>query len=279
MTGLKRFHIAAATLLTIALTAFGGCRLDIGGVIASWSTPDERFAASREMPDPLWTAPVPAGPFSFVFITDCHIVDRDTSRLARLVPALAGDSFLVLGGDLVQDGQAEDFQALADWRATVPIPVYAAIGNHDLYKRGWNVLRAILPQSSYTLSIGAGFRLVVLDSGNATLGKEQFRWLSSALEAAREPAVVLVSHYPLFDTGFGEINSTDPEESAALIKLLSRRHVDLMLTGHTHRKANRNIGGTAYVTGESSRVQDGARQAIRVTVDGEKVSWTDFPLP
>jgi 3',5'-cyclic AMP phosphodiesterase CpdA len=277
----RHFPPAAAGILTITAACLlaAACSANPVDLFADWSTPDQRFEASRATADPVWTGPVPAGPFSFSFITDCHIVDGATPRLDRLIPALAGDSFLLMGGDLTQDGQTKDWQAFADWRGRAGLPVYAAIGNHDLYFRGWYHMPPALHQTSWSMSIGPGFRLIILDSGNATLGRQQYQWLQGVLAAATEAAIVVVSHHPLFDAGFGQFNSTDPEENAALMELFARRNVGLALYGHTHQAARREFGGTQHVVGESSRQLDGARDVIRVTVDAGKFTVSTYPLP
>ena len=90
---------------------------------------------------------------------------------------------------------------------------------------------------------------------------------------------MVVSHYPFFSTGFSEINYTDSEESAALIRLFDRHKVRLVLSGHTHKKYMRTIGSTNNVVGEAARVEDSGQKAIRVKINGTSVTTEDFDLP
>jgi 3',5'-cyclic AMP phosphodiesterase CpdA len=214
-----------------------------------------------------------------VFITDSHIQNANTSRLAGLAGALGPDSFLLHGGDITNNGAAADIAAWRDWATGLPLPVYAALGNHDLYFDGWKQVGPVLGQSSYSLAIAARLRLIVLDSGNATLGRDQFQWLQSTLDQASEPIIVVVSHYPLFSTGFSEVDLSDPEESAALIELFGRYPVKLVLTGHIHRQSSRTIGGTLYLSGDDSMAGKSGQQAIRVSVHGDTLSTSSFTLP
>ena len=266
-------------LLINCLLWLVACKVDLLGFWYSESAPDQRYEASRKRSDPVWSLPDPGATFSFVFVSDSHVMDGSTSRLKRLSAKLSPDSFVVHAGDVTQNGRRQDWQAFHAWATIQAIPVYATIGNHDLYSNGWDNIPDFLSQTSFTLTVGSQLRLIFLDSGNATLGQKQFKWLIRVLKGNHSAAVVVVTHFPMFDTGFDEINWSDPEEAAALIQLFSRFPVKLVLCGHTHRYSTRTIGHTTYVIADDCSAVNSGQSVIRILVDHGVLSWSRFALP
>jgi len=59
--------------------------------------------------------------------------------------------------------------------------VFKVIGNHDIFWSGWDQFKKHFGPSVYTFT-SENARFIVLDTGNATLGKEQFDWLEEVLK-------------------------------------------------------------------------------------------------
>ena len=94
----------------------------------------------------------------------------------------------------------------------------------------------------------AGARVVVLDTFGGRIA-EQAKFLDAALARNRQPFSIVVMHAPPF--------AARPKRSnpalAPLVKVMEKRRVDLVLTGHDHSYARgyRTANGTVYATSNS----------------------------
>lgn len=181
--------------------------------------------------------------------------------LARLPPDL---DFLLLPGDLTQDGEPENHAWLADRLAQLPYPVYVVPGNHDILAReqlSQNIGLADFPiyyqkfgydhlqQPYYTCNLVPGLRLIGLnsiafdDEGNqismGRLDEAQLIWLRGILaNLAGETAIVMVHHNVVehlpgqSQHGLGRRYML--ENAAELLNLLQAAGVKLVFTGHLH---------------------------------------------
>lgn len=201
------------------------------------------------------TAATPARELAarFAHISDMHVEAEGPSRehfsrAMRNVQLLNPPvEFVVNAGDCVMDVMFSDKdRAIAQWdrfqsvlSADFPLPVYHAIGNHDvwgwglkpekqaaaqndpLYSKGMALERLGLPNRYYTFDHG-GWRFIVLDSIHLAdlafnqpytgkLDEEQYEWLVQTLDAtpATTP-ICIVSHIPIF----GASGLMDSDESS-----------------------------------------------------------------
>jgi len=173
-------------------------------------------------------------------ISDMHVEPRgpgmkEFTRALRHVHALSpGVDFVLNTGDCVMDSlEADKNRAQAQWdafnsvlTAECSLPIYHAIGNHDVW--GWGLPSGVqdeargdplfgkglaleqlgIPQRYYSFDSG-GWRFLLLDSthtpditpGKPYTGKlddEQYSWLVLQLEAAPPSMpVCVVSHIPI----------------------------------------------------------------------------------
>ncbi|PZO45898.1 MAG: metallophosphoesterase [Phormidesmis priestleyi] len=71
----------------------------------------------------------------------CHLVEVSIPAFEQILRDLVADrpDFLLLPGDLVQHGEWENHQWLAERLAQLPFPTYAVPGNHDVVRQWGNV--------------------------------------------------------------------------------------------------------------------------------------------
>jgi 3',5'-cyclic AMP phosphodiesterase CpdA len=247
------------------------CTIDGAGYFCSQSSPDGRFEESRSMPQPAPQAIT--GDFSFIFISDTHIERGTHEKLAKLRDHLGGVAFVIVGGDVTQNGRQEDVDEFIRVRDTFGVPVYVTPGNHDLYDGGWARTKAFGP-SSFTVTLGPDARLVCLDTANGTLGIRQMEWAEEVLRSAKESTVIVATHMQFFTNDFLETQEyTDPEETAMLLAAYERAGVDIVLAGHSHRVSGADIGTMHYRVNGS--FLDGADTAhcIKVTCAGGSIGF------
>jgi Icc-related predicted phosphoesterase len=218
-------------------------------------------------------------PFHFVAYGDSRFHDpKDTDAanpLARqtLVQAIAqaNPAFISFGGDIVYNGYDKDDWKVWDsetavWREK-KIPVYPALGNHDLHGDQNIALGNYferfpdLKNSRYYSVRAANTLLLVLDSSLDETSGPQGQWLNQNLDhlPADVDFVFIVLHHPPYTSSSdskmfgGGHSSRSPEHKLAV--MLEARQQNLrarivVFSGHVHNYERHEHGGVTYfVTG------------------------------
>lgn len=220
-----------------------------------------------------------------VQLSDPHIVapgrllmDRiDTSALlARAVASVLAleppATAVVLTGDLVDRGSAEEYAHLQQLLAPLSCPVWLMPGNHDSVE----AMRLAFPDHSelkpatdtalspFVLWVRevAGLRLVALDTvvagtSHGALCKQRLTWLDRTLAAEPEQPTVVAMHHPPFATGIGHMDGIGLRQGSDAMADVLRRHpqVERVICGHLHRPIVRRFGGTVAITVPSTAHQ------------------------
>ena len=218
-------------------------------------------------------------PFHFVSYGDSRFHDpKDTEAanpavrqaLAQAI-AHANPAFISLGGDIVYNGDDEDDWKVWDtetavWRAN-KIPVYPALGNHDLHGDEKvalaNYFRRFpdLKDNRYYSVRAANTLMLVLDSSLDETSGTQGQWLTQKLSHVPGDVdfVFIVLHHPPYtsssdDKKFGGGHSARFHEQglASMVELRqqSLRARLIVFSGHVHNYERHEHGGVTYfVTG------------------------------
>lgn len=218
-------------------------------------------------------------PFTFVAYGDTRFHDPTDTEAANpaarvaLVQAIADvhPAFICFTGDIVYNGYDSN-----DWKTwdaeTRPfrekrIPVYPALGNHDLHGDPQTALANYfqrfpdLKQSRYYSLTAANALVLVLDSSLDETTGPQGRWLSDRLDhvPAGVDFVFLMLHHPPYTSSsdakkFGGGHAARSPERA-LAQMLEQRQAQarfriLVFSGHVHNYERHERGGVTYfVTG------------------------------
>ena len=225
-------------------------------------------------------------------ITDVHLKNamdapRHFTDCLRHVRGQEHKVDLILdGGDIVFDMNKENLPVIEDqWklhhdimRAECDIPVYYALGNHDVWwnenskgdvlygkKYSLDQLQMTTPYYSFEKN---GWKFIVLDSVHldiddtwyvGKLGEEQFHWLGQELEKTDPSTPVLVlSHIPLLtSTVLVQDNIVNKWEilggqmhtdTAKIISLFyAHPNVKLCLSGHIHLRERLVYDNVTYL--------------------------------
>jgi 3',5'-cyclic AMP phosphodiesterase CpdA len=221
-----------------------------------------------------------------VQLSDPHIVapgrrllDRvDTpALLAQAVAAVAAlqpaPAAVVLTGDLVDRGTAEEYEHLRALLAPLPGPVWLMPGNHDdaaVMRQVFTDHDELQPPDGDPALAGhvlwvrrtAGLRVVALDTvvpraAHGRLCGARLAWLRRTLDAEPGTPTVLAMHHPPFTTGIGHMDAIGLREGAPELAALLQRHpqVERVICGHLHRPITRRFGGTLAMTVPSTAHQ------------------------
>lgn len=218
-------------------------------------------------------------PFRFVVLGDARFTastDPEVSNGAirrAIVQAVAEQkpALIAFGGDLVYRGnEAGDWKVwdseTAAWR-NAQIPVYPALGNHDLHGNQKTALSnyfqrfPALQEHRYYSVRFANCLMLVLDSELGETTGAQGEWLNQTLEKLSPDVafVIVVLHHPPYTSStdggmFGEGHSARSSEHALAMMLeqkqLTSRARFVVFGGHVHNYERHEHGGITYfVTG------------------------------
>jgi 3',5'-cyclic AMP phosphodiesterase CpdA len=190
-----------------------------------------------------------------VFDTSAYLA-RAVDRLNALSPR---PDVVLITGDLVDTGSAEEYSRLAVELARLEIPFRLIPGNHDARA----TLRAAFPAQPWE---GAGdsfchyvdetwpVRIVALDSLTpgevaGSLCETRLGWLDRVL--SRDPArpTMVMIHHPPFETGIDHMDRLPLRGVEGFAEVLARHGCVLrVVSGHAHRAMSATLGGRVCTT-------------------------------
>ena len=189
--------------------------------------------------------------FRFIFCNDVHYGEVgevgskiDSTSLANVLnewktKVFAWD-FVVLAGDLTNDGDIRHMQYLKNALDSLHKPYYTVIGNHDITGRGdegkANYVMVFGDNRLNYLIMHKNVGLLFLDLSNSTKATVTVEvstklWLKQILaNFPRKMPLIVFSHYPLHPETprFAVMNSGE------LFQYLDKRNVIAYLSGHYH---------------------------------------------
>jgi predicted phosphodiesterase len=267
----KLFFIGLVAAIVLPVTA---CNQDLFGLFAA-NKQDDRLE-SRDVFNflgPSDRGHVLGDYYSFIVVSDIHIEGGNARGLERLEDAVAagGDRFVVITGDITQNGKREDlnkFIDIAEELRKAGVPCYPVIGNHDIYFDNWPVWKELIGSTSYRID-HSNTTLFILDSANASFGSNQLDWLQQELGSAKKHVFVF-THNNLFTESPGDIMElTDPRERVRFMSILKGR-CEAVFMGHLHRRIIREAGGVRYINLDDYITH---RTYCRVHVSPGGISW------
>ena len=244
---LKHFILIFMFFLYSFLTQ--SCNNDLWGLFSSTDI-DERLQERNNFTF-LNTQPplsIGSGNYSFIVLTDTHIEGGNANGLEKLPAIVSADSsikFVVVVGDVTQNGAKEDIDKFIEIAKSLSVPIYPVIGNHDIYFGNWPVWKENIGSTSYKISEGNA-ALFMLDSANAFYGKQQLDWLEGEMKLTNRDVFVF-SHHNLFTEGLVNLQQTSSNYERARLTSILRNKCHIMFMGHSHKMQHNKVGGVEYI--------------------------------
>jgi Icc-related predicted phosphoesterase len=214
-------------------------------------------------------------PFHFVAYGDARFHDPKDTEAANppvrvaLVQAIAEakPAFICFTGDIVYNGYDTNDWKVWDSETSVwrekGIPVYPALGNHDLHGDEKLVLANYfqrfpdLKNSRYYSVRAANALILALDSSLDEISSPQGQWLADKLDhvPADVDFVFVIDHHPPYtsssDMKMGGGGHSARKSEQALGKMLEERQAHarfriVMFSGHVHNYERHEHGGVTY---------------------------------
>lgn len=173
---------------------------------------------------------------------------------------------VLLTGDLVDAGSAEEYAHLAALLAPLPMALYLLPGNHDhrdALRRAFPAHAYLPPEgfAHYAVRVG-GLRVIALDTSepgrsDGRLCAARLGWLEARLAECGDDPVVIAMHHPPFATGIAGMDRIGLTDGADALERIVARHpnVQRVVCGHLHRTIVRRFGGTIASTAPSTAHQ------------------------
>ena len=161
-----------------------------------------------------------------------RIVEDFHAELERGIDAGEPVFGFLLLGDLTENGDVDQFDRIEQILARSPLPVATVPGNHDVAGDDYALFNRRLGPGNYAFRV-CDARVVLLDTGDASLAASVEARLPEFLDAAGSDHLLVGTHYPVYPdrtgTGF-----RDGQQAARLLADLGSAGADRLLTGHIH---------------------------------------------
>jgi 3',5'-cyclic AMP phosphodiesterase CpdA len=207
----------------------------------------------------LRVAPVDAetpGLVRFAVLADVQEAIGEVQDIYRRMAAEAGVRFVVFDGDLTQRGTSDQLQRFQRELRSLPVPMFATLGNHEL-GNGPPTFHALFGRGSFRY-VFRGVQFTMLDSASATIAPLTYTRLEGWLAEGRDRVHVVGMHIPPIDpVGTRNGAFASRAEAARLLAMLAAGGVDLTLYGHIHSYYSFwNAGIPAYISGGGGAIPE-----------------------
>lgn len=215
------------------------------------------------------------------------VVDSNAMFAAAVAQVNALDSppdLVLLTGDLVDEGNPEEYTMLRRLLGRLGMPVLAIPGNHDdrdAFRKAFHDHGYMPPAGpiNYVADDFGPVRIVALDvtvpgQHHGTVSANGAQWLDDELAAEPGRPTLLMMHQPPFATGVPYLDLYHCREGARLAAVVARHPaVERIVCGHVHRFMQLRFGGTMLCTAPSTATA----VALRLRRDARPASYVEPP--
>ncbi len=238
-------------------------------------------------------------------LSDLHFGAASPDAVSALHADLAQrqPEFVIITGDLTQEGRKKEFEEARDFLAAIKATLFIVPGNHDLPVRNlW--ARFISPYSRFQRFIANATNPVYADGRIALAGLNSARraaldinWSYGRLSRRQirdaachfghaEPSTIKIvaAHHP-FIKGAGKAGARIVTRGEEALQEFSKNRVDIILTGHVHQSGaievaagSRNIVIIQAGTATSTRTRDEKPSYNLITADMNRINVQTITL-
>ena len=188
---------------------------------------------------------VPKGELAYGKVDTAIWLEKSVETINRIQAQLDPIDLVVVTGDLVDYGTAEEYQRFKDIMAPLTLPYLAVPGNHDnreIMREAFSDQKWMPKSGDINWTAKAGDFLVVgldtLVSGKAygALTCDSLDFLENALKDHKAGPALVCLHHPPFHTGIEAMDKQNLRDATRLREILeSHEGYIRLLCGHVHR--------------------------------------------
>jgi UDP-2,3-diacylglucosamine pyrophosphatase LpxH len=267
--------------LTFSILVFISCNkdTDLWGVILPYNSANDRFIQSDE-----WNSEhgfkniiVSTESYNILVGGDSHIGGVKNFNTFLDEAKKSENTAFVMVGDLVT-GRKSDYDVLKE---NLPcydsIPYFLLIGNHDLYYNGWKTYFDYFGSSTYYFTVQtptAKDIYICLDSASGYLGTKEVEWLTNLLSTQRNNFrnCIVFTHLNFFEAGNKWAIYPVIEKSEEFQTLFTQYNVNMVVSGHVHKKTIHIVGNTTYLTVIALMDTNSSVNFLKLSI-GSKISF------
>jgi 3',5'-cyclic AMP phosphodiesterase CpdA len=216
------------------------------------------------------------------------MLSRCVQDLVSLKPT---PDLILITGDLVDQGWAEEYAYLKSILAPLTQRIIAVPGNHDQREAMRAAFRSAgyLPPAGqflhYAIDGDYPLRIVGLDTllpgqAGGELCSERIHWLHKTLGQKPAAPTLLLMHHPPFVTGIGHMDRIGLKGSGHFAAVMARHpQVELVMCGHLHRVIHATVGGRPILACPSPAhqvaldIDENAKSCFRMEPPGYMLHW------
>jgi predicted phosphodiesterase len=217
-------------------------------------TANQRFTQSLDWnnSNPYRVLTVPTDDYLIMAMGDSHVGGTNNLDKFCKTAKMQNAAGVIMAGDLTS-GHRKDYEVFEQHLPPQDsLATFLIAGNHDLFFNGWEEYYSRFGSSSYLFVIKtstASDLFICLESGGGTLGDRQLGWLINILKTMRSGYrhCIVFTHVNLFRPRHTESTNPLTEEVQVLLELFTKYNVDMVVTGHDHKKDSEVFGRTTYI--------------------------------
>ncbi|MDP4224433.1 MAG: metallophosphoesterase [Bacteroidota bacterium] len=216
--------------------------------------------------------------YTIMAAADSHVGTTGNLDSFFRIASASNVSAVLMSGDLTS-GRSEDYAVFEEHLPDRDsMNIFLSAGNHDLWYDGWDEFSARFGSSSYYITVKtpeANDLIICIDTGSGTLGDYQMEWLRKILETVRPEYrhCMVFTHNNFFRVNQNLISNPPVEELESLIELFTKSNVEMVFTGHDHKRDATLFGNTTYL--QVSALKDGEEEAgyCKINVKKDKLDY------
>lgn len=279
-------NLKLKALLLFLIMGLSSCEtFEIKGFFTTYENANQRFEQSVEYNSMNGHSEIGISQTSYTIYAmgDSHVAPAENLdeffRKAQEEKVAA----VVMVGDLTT-GHEEDYVVFSEHLPKKDSLMYFALpGNHDLFFDGWKHFYSIFGSSSYFFTVntpGASDLFICLDTGGGTLGNLQLDWFKNLLETSRKSYryCTIFTHNNIFR--LRPTTSTNPmaEEVRVLTDLFTRHNVNMVVTGHDHKRNTDILGNTTHIIMDALQDSNDMASYLRLSINEENIDYNFVKL-
>jgi len=217
--------------------------------------------------------------YTIMFMGDSHIGTTKNLNNFISIAETNNAAAVVMAGDLTTGDKNDCDELEGCLQSKGSLLSFLTVGNHDLWpKTGWDEFYARFGASVYYFTVrtpGGDDIYISLDSGSGTLGTDQLEWFESLLQNQRSDyrRCIVFTHLNFFRFRHSEISNPLVEEINKLIDLFTKYHVDMLVSGHEHKRSEEVFGLTTYIVLEPLKDDTDNAGYLNFNIKDGKISY------